>query len=263
MTAFAAGGGTMLDKVRMALSATDFAPYIQRIKDSKPDVAFIFVPGGKQATAVMKAWGDLGLKQAGIKLVTSQEVVPDDELPNMGQAPLGIVSSGIYSTAAVRPANQAFLKAWRAAYGDSEIATFLAVDGWDGMHMIFDVIKATNGKFDGDQAMKILANWKTADSPRGPLAIDPGNARRDRERLYPAGRKRERQACQCRVRYHPQRQGPVERGQSAEVGRVRRAPPADKLPRHRPPPILIAEVRRRRPHGRRATGEGRSHDPDR
>lgn len=172
-TAFTAGGGTMLDKVRMALSTSDFAPFVQRIKDSKPDVAFIFVPAGKTATAVMKAWNDLGLSQAGVTLVTTQDVMLDEELRNMGQAPLGVVSSGTYSNAATRPANQVFLNAWRAAYGDNEIADFLSVQGWDGMHAIFDVIKQTGGKFDGDAAMKILTTWKTDDSPRGPVAIDP------------------------------------------------------------------------------------------
>lgn len=170
---FTDGGGQVVDKVRMPFPTDDYSPYIQRIKDTKPDVAFIFVPAGKKATAVMKAWTDLGLKQAGVTLVTTQDVMLDEELPNMGQAPLGIVSSGTYSNAATRPANQIFLNAWRAAYGDKVVPDFLSVGGWDGMAAIYDVIKQTKGKFDGDQAMKILSNWKSADSPRGPVAIDP------------------------------------------------------------------------------------------
>ena len=170
---FTDGGGTVVDKVRMPFPTDDYSPFIQRIKDSKPDVAFIFVPAGKKATAVMKAWSDLGLTQAGIKLVTTQDVMLDEELPNMGQVPLGIVSSGTYSAAATRPANQVFLNAWRNAYADKAVPDFLSVGGWDGMAAIFDVIKQTNGKFDGDQAIKILSNWKTADSPRGPISIDP------------------------------------------------------------------------------------------
>ena len=170
---FTDGGGQVVDKVRMPFPTDDYSPFIQRIKDSKPDVAFIFVPAGKKATAVMKAWSDLGLTQAGIKLVTTQDVMLDEELPNMGQAPLGIVSSGTYSNAATRAANQVFLNAWRNAYGDKVVPDFLSVGGWDGMAAIFDVIKETKGKFDGDQAIKILANWKNPDSPRGPIAIDP------------------------------------------------------------------------------------------
>jgi branched-chain amino acid transport system substrate-binding protein len=172
-TAFTKGGGTIVDKVRMPFPTNDYAPYVQKIKDSKPDVAFIFVPAGKKATAVMKAWNDLGLKQAGITLVTTQDVMLDEELPNMGAVANGIVSAGTYSNAATRAPNQVFMNAWTAAYGTGPIPDFMSVQGWDGMHAIFDVIKQTGGTFDGDQAMKILSTWKTDDSPRGPLAIDP------------------------------------------------------------------------------------------
>ena len=170
---FTDGGGAVVDKVRMPFPTDDYSPFLQRIKDTKPDVAFIFVPAGKKATAVMKAWNDLGLTQAGIKLVTTQDVMLDEELPNMSQVALGIVSSGTYSNAATRAANQSFLNAWRSAYADKAVPDFLSVGGWDGMAAIFNVIKQTGGKTDGEAAMKILANWKSADSPRGPIAIDP------------------------------------------------------------------------------------------
>ena len=170
---FEKGGGKVIDKVRMAFPTEDYSPFIQRIKDSKPDVAFIFVPAGKKATAVMKAWSDLGLKEAGVTLVTTQDVMLDEELPNMGQVANGVVSSGTYSDAATRPANQVFRNAWNAAYGDKAIPDFLSIQGWDGMDAIYTVIKQTGGKFDGDQAMKILTNWKTDASPRGSISINP------------------------------------------------------------------------------------------
>ena len=170
---FTNGGGEMLGAVQFPPANPDFAPFVQRIKDAKPDVVFVFVPGGKQATGFMKAWTDLGLAAAGIKLVGPQDIVTDDELPNMGDAPLGIVTSGIYSVAGKRPQNQAFLDAWTKEYGEAVIPNYVAVGGWDGMAAIFDVIKGTKGAFDGDQAMAILKTWKNPDSPRGPIEIDP------------------------------------------------------------------------------------------
>lgn len=170
---FTDGGGEMVGSVRFPPANEDFAPFVQRIKDVKPDVVFVFVPGGKQATSFMKAWSDLGLQNAGIKIVATQDLVTDDELPNMGEAPLGIVSAGIYSVAGKRPQNQAFLAAWRKEYGYQVIPNYVAVGGWDGMTAIFDVIKVTKGKFDGDQAMAVLKTWKDPDSPRGPIEIDP------------------------------------------------------------------------------------------
>ena len=170
---FTEGGGQILDTIKFPLANPDFVPFLQHIKDAKPQALFIFVPGGPQSTQVMKAYTDLGLKKAGITLVTTQDLAMDSELPNMGTAPLGVINSGTYSVANGRPANAAFLAAWTKEYGDTTIADFPAVQGWDGMAMIFDVIKQTGGKFDGDQAMAILKNYKTTNSPRGGFAIDP------------------------------------------------------------------------------------------
>lgn len=170
---FTDGGGEIVGNVRIPLAQLDFAPILQRIKDAGPQAVFIFVPAGKYATAVMKAWSDLGLKQAGIQLVTTQDVMLDEELPNMGDIPLGVVSTGNYSSAATRPQNKAFVAAFTAAYGDKAIPDMFSVGGWDGMAMIFDMLKATKGNFTADQAMDFFKNWKNPDSPRGPIAIDP------------------------------------------------------------------------------------------
>jgi branched-chain amino acid transport system substrate-binding protein len=170
---FTDAGGEMLGAVQFPPANPDFAPFVQRIKDAKPDVVFVFVPGGKLATGFMKAWTDLGLNAAGIKLVGTQDIVTDDELPNMGEAPLGIVTAGIYSVAGKRPQNQAFLDAWTKEYGEAVIPNYVAVGGWDGMAAIFDAIKQTKGTLDGDPAMAILKTWKNPESPRGPIEIDP------------------------------------------------------------------------------------------
>jgi branched-chain amino acid transport system substrate-binding protein len=170
---FTDGGGQIVGNVRIPLAQLDFAPILQRIKDSGPQVVFIFVPAGKYATAVMKAWNDLGLKEAGIQLVTTQDVMLDEELPNMGDIPLGVVSAGNYSSAATRPQNKAFVAGFKAAYGDTAIPDMFSVGGWDGMAMIFDMLKAKNGTFTADEAMDFFKHWKNPESPRGPIAIDP------------------------------------------------------------------------------------------
>ncbi len=146
---------------------------MQRIKDVKPDVAFVWVPAGTQATAMMKSIQDLRLRETGIAIVSTQDLVPDEELRNMGDSPVGLVTAGNYSAAADRPANRAFIAAWNREYGANVTPDFMSAGGWDGMAAIFDVIKETKGKFTGDQAMAILDHWKDPDSPRGPIAIDP------------------------------------------------------------------------------------------
>ena len=170
---FTDGGGQIIGSVRMPPQNPDFVPFVQRIKDAKPDVAFFFVPADPQATALIKAIRDLGVREAGINITAPQDLLPDEALPNMGDTPLGIITSGTYSTAGDRPANKAFVTAWHKEYGENSYPDFLSVGAWDGMVALFDLIKATNGKFTADEAMEFFKKWKNPDSPRGPVEIDP------------------------------------------------------------------------------------------
>jgi branched-chain amino acid transport system substrate-binding protein len=170
---FTDAGGQIVGSVRMPPQNPDFVPFVQRIKDAKPDVAFFFVPADPQATALIKAIRDLGLREAGINIAAPQDLLPDEALPNMGDTPLGIITSGTYSVNGKRPANEAFVAAWNKEYGDKSVPDFLSVDAWDGMTAIFDLIKATKGKFTADEAMEFFKKWKNPNSPRGPVEIDP------------------------------------------------------------------------------------------
>ena len=171
--AFTDAGGKIIGADRFPPVNPDFTPFVHRIKDAKPDVAFIFVPAASQATAMIRAMNDIGLRQAGVHIAAPQDLLPDEELPNMGDIPLGLITSGTYSVAGKRPANEAFLAAWKREYGDKAIPDFFSVDGWDGMAMIYDLVKQTKGKFTSDEAMAYFSHWKDPDSPRGPIEIDP------------------------------------------------------------------------------------------
>ncbi len=170
---FTDAGGKVLGSIAFSPASPDFPPVVQRIRDTKPDVAFVWVPAGTQATAMMKSIQDLGVRQAGINVVSTQDLVPDEELANMGSAAVGVITAGNYSVAGDRPANKAFLAEWRKAYGDKSTPDFLSADGWDGLAMVYDMLKQTKGKFTGDEAMKFFSHWKTDASPRGPISIDP------------------------------------------------------------------------------------------
>jgi branched-chain amino acid transport system substrate-binding protein len=170
---FTDAGGQMLGAVRVPLANPDFVPFLQRAKDARPDAVFAFVPGGKEATALMKAFSDLGMGQAGIKLIGPGDIATDEELHNMGDAALGVVTAFHYSAAATRPANLAFVKAYKAEFGQDQEPSFEVVGGYDGMAAIFHVIEAQGGKIDPDQTMALLKGWKDDNSPRGPIMIDP------------------------------------------------------------------------------------------
>ena len=168
---FTAGGGTIAGSVRMPLTTPDFVPFLQRAKDAKPDAVFCFVPAAKEATSFMKAFGDLGLRAAGIKLIGPGDITTDEELNGMGDVALGTITMHHYSAAGDRPANKAFVAAYKAEFGANEEPSFVAADSYDGMAAIYHVVIAQKGKIDPDKTMDLLKGWKY-DSPRGPIMID-------------------------------------------------------------------------------------------
>ena len=170
---FTEGGGRIVGKVRFPLANPDFVPFIQRAKDAQPEVLFAFVPAGRQATQIIKAYGDLGLDKAGIKFIGPGDITTDEELPNMGDAPLGVITMHHYSAAATRPANKAFIAAWKKEYGEKSVPSFMSVGQWDAMDAIYYVIREQKGKIDPDRTMALVKKYKNPNSPRGPIAIDP------------------------------------------------------------------------------------------
>jgi len=167
---FTAGGGTMVESLRTPLRNPDYAPFLQRVKDAKPDALFLFVPSGEGA-AVMKQFADRGLKEAGIKLICTGDVLDDDLLEAIGPPALGVVSSHHYSAAHDSPENKAYVAAFTRANPGMR-PNFMSVGGYDGMHVIYESLRKTGGTGTGEklvEAMKGLA-WT---SPRGPMSIDP------------------------------------------------------------------------------------------
>ena len=163
----------MVGSVRVPLQNPDFAPYMQRVKDAKPDALMVFIPAGKTATSVMKTFADLGLSSAGVHLIGPGDITTDEELPNMGDVALGVMTVFHYSAAADRPANKRFVEAWKKEYGANSTPNFAAVAAWDGMAMIYTAIREQKGKLDPERTLDIFKHWKNPDSPRGPIAIDP------------------------------------------------------------------------------------------
>jgi len=169
---FEAAGGKVVDSVRTPLRNPDFAPYVQRIKDAKPDAVFIFVPAGEQSVAFMKAFEERGLKEAGIRLIATGDLTDDDVLQSMGEPVVGVISSHHYSAAHDSPENKAFVKAFREVAKGLPRPNFMAVGGYDGMAAIAQVVAKLGNAIDGDKAMEILKHVKMT-SPRGPIEIDP------------------------------------------------------------------------------------------
>jgi len=170
---FTAHGGEIVGSVKVPLKNPDFSPFIQRIKDAKPEAVFVFVPAGEASVGFMKAFAERGLNKAGIKLIATGDLTDDDVLTAMGEPALGVISTHHYSAAHESPENTAFKKAYADVAGAGVRPNFMAVGGWDGMHLIYDTVKKLGGNIDGDKAMAFITSGVTIQSPRGTIAIDP------------------------------------------------------------------------------------------
>jgi len=162
-------GGKVLAKLRVPLANPEFAPFLQRIIDLKPDAMFVFVPAGGVGAAFMKQASERGLAASGVKIYTEGSIVEDDLVNGAGDIALGLISSHNYSAAHDSPTNKAFIEAYKKAY--NRRPNFVAVAGYDGMHLIYEALKKTNGSGDGDALVKAMIGT-SFESPRGPVTVD-------------------------------------------------------------------------------------------
>jgi branched-chain amino acid transport system substrate-binding protein len=166
---FTKGGGQIVEEVSVPLANPDFAPFLQRMKDAKPDAIFVFVPAG-QGGVFMKQYAERGLDKAGIKVIGPGDVMDDDLLNNMGDAAIGAVTAHIYSADHQSKTNKDFVAAYEKTY--NQRPGFMAVGGYDGIHLIYAALQKTGGKADGDSLIAAMKGMKW-ESPRGPISIDP------------------------------------------------------------------------------------------
>jgi len=167
---FEAAGGKVVQSMRVPLANPDFAPYLQRVSDAKPEALFIFVPSG-QGAGLMRQFVERGLDKSGIKLLGDGSVLDDQLLDKIGDAALGVVSAYHYSDAHPSELNKKFAGDFEKATGGMR-ANMMGVGAYDGMALIYAAVKKANGDTDGARLVEAMkgASWE---SPRGPIAIDP------------------------------------------------------------------------------------------
>jgi branched-chain amino acid transport system substrate-binding protein len=166
---FLLNGGVVMESLRAPLRSPDFSPMLQKVRDLAPDAVFVFVPSGV-GTVVMKQFNERGLAKAGIKLIGTGDVVDDDILNSMGDDAIGIVTSYPYSTSHPSAFNKKFVAEFKKQHNNLR-PNAVAVFTYDGMHVIYQALRRTAGKGDGD-ALLAAMKGQTLESPRGPIFID-------------------------------------------------------------------------------------------
>ena len=167
---FTQAGGSIVEALKAPLANPDFAPFLQRARDGNPDTLFIFVPAS-QAAILAKQFVERGLDKSGIKLIGPGDIADDEDLPGMSDAMVGTVTAGFYSACHPSAMNKEYVAAFQKANANVR-PNFISVSAYDGMHLIYEALKKTEGRTEGPalvEAMKGTA-WE---SPRGPMSIDP------------------------------------------------------------------------------------------
>jgi branched-chain amino acid transport system substrate-binding protein len=163
------GGAQIVESVRVPVQNPDFSPFLQRARDSAPDTFFAFVPN-HQAGALAKQFLERGMDKSGIRFVATGDLTPDDDLPNMPDAMLGLVTAHHYSALHGSALNKSYVAAFQKAYDHRP--SFHSVAGYDAMHLLYEALKKTSGNTDGDALIAAMKGMKW-ESPRGPISIDP------------------------------------------------------------------------------------------
>jgi branched-chain amino acid transport system substrate-binding protein len=169
---FEKAGGEVVEAIRMPLATNDFSPIMQRIKDSGAQGVFAFLPSGPTTLGFVKAYNENGLKGANIQLFAPGDLTQEADLPALGDAALGMLTTFHYAVSHNSPENKAFVEAASKALGNPAELTFPAVGAYDGMHVIYKMIEATGGKQDAEKAVDAVKGLAWT-SPRGPVSIDP------------------------------------------------------------------------------------------
>ncbi len=171
---FESAGGEVVDAVPMGGPAEvpDFTPFMQRVKDAGPDCFYVFVPAGNHAAAVFKTYADLGLAEAGVRLIGPGDITQDTQLQVLGDAAVGVVTMGQYQADLDNASTSSFVEAWKKAYGEDSTPDFMAAQGYDGMAAIVEAMVEQDGAIDPDRTLEIWAGW-SFDGPRGHVMIDP------------------------------------------------------------------------------------------
>jgi branched-chain amino acid transport system substrate-binding protein len=168
---FKAAGGNVIGSVRYPTANPDFAAFVQRAKDQNPEALYVWVPGGAQPAALGKALSERGIDARKTKVLGQLELTSEEARKAMGDVSLGMITSAHYDPNLPGELNRRFVEGF-AKLSDGRLPNFFAIGGYDGMHLIYEALKKTGGKTDG-QALIGAAKGMKWESPRGPISIDP------------------------------------------------------------------------------------------
>ena len=165
-------GAEVVGEDYLALSVTDYAPTIQKIQASNPDVV-VALPVGSAQTGFLEQFAAAGLKE-NIGVVSTNYGSGNQQVVVSPQAGEGLVSAMGYFPSVESEANAAFLAAWEEAYGTDTPVVAGAVDVWNAVHL-WAAAANKAGSTDADDVIAALESGLSFEAPNGTVTLEPGS----------------------------------------------------------------------------------------
>jgi branched-chain amino acid transport system substrate-binding protein len=166
---FKDAGGEIIGSARYPVANQDFSAFVQRAKDSNAQAIYVWTPGGPQPAAIGKALAERGIDPGKTKILGQGELTSEDALKTMGDVGIGIITAFHYDFNHASAMNAAFVRSYKDAFGRNP--DMFSAGAYDGMHVIYEALKKTGGKADGESLIA-AAKGMQWESPRGTMSID-------------------------------------------------------------------------------------------
>lgn len=141
--------GEVLDEVYVPLNQLDYSAELSKIAAAKPEVVFVFLPGGMGVNFVKQ------FRQAGLADKTtflSTFTVDESTLPAQKDAAVGFYAGSNWAPNLDNPQNKAFVAAYEKEYG--AVPATYAFQAYDTAMLIDSALKATKGDTQNKDALR-------------------------------------------------------------------------------------------------------------
>jgi branched-chain amino acid transport system substrate-binding protein len=166
-------GGEIVGEDRIPLNTVDFSPFIERAARAKPTFYNTYVPGGTTVVNMLKAAVAQGLTGRKDLAIIGQSQLEEVTLSLFDDSVIGMLDALPYAIAAPGAENKKYKDAFRAKFGASAIPSYYGASAWDGMLVLYNMIRAQEGKpFDGKAAIDASLGYKV-EGARSEFMIEP------------------------------------------------------------------------------------------
>ncbi len=164
--------GTVVGEEYYALGHTQFGSLINKIKLKKPDVIYAIVVGGSNVSFYkqLKAAGITAEKQTLLTI----SVTEDEVLGIGGENLVGFYSAMKYFQSLQNPNNEAFVKAFKAKYGEKSVIGDVTQAGYLGP-WLWKMAVEKAGSFDVDKVVAASPGIEFDKAPEGYVKVHPNH----------------------------------------------------------------------------------------